>query len=102
MANECGDSQCETNGAIGVLLGNGDGTFQPAVAYGSGGYQALSVAVEDLNGDGKPDLLVANECASISGCSSATGTAGVLIGNGDGTFQTAVAYASGALRSSCG
>ena len=50
-------------GSVGVLLGNGDGTFQAAVTYGSGGYQANSVAVADVNGDGKPDLLVANLCA---------------------------------------
>ncbi len=45
---------------MGVLLGNGDGTFQTAVTYDSGGYAANSVAVADVNGDGKPDLLVAN------------------------------------------
>ena len=49
---------------VGVLLGNGDGTFQTAVTYGSGGYYAYSVAVADVNGDGKPDLLVANYCAN--------------------------------------
>jgi hypothetical protein len=45
-----------------VLLGNGDGTFQSAVNYPTGGYQSLRVAVEDVNGDGRPDLLVANLC----------------------------------------
>ena len=33
--------------------------FLAAPTYGSGGYYAESVAVEDLNGDGKPDLVVA-------------------------------------------
>ncbi len=42
------------------LLGNGDGTFQTAVTYGSGGANASSVVVADVNGDGQPDLLVAN------------------------------------------
>ena len=37
--------------------------FANAVAYDSGGYTATSVAVADVNGDGKPDLLVANYCA---------------------------------------
>jgi hypothetical protein len=32
-----------TNFALGVLLGNGDGTFQAAVVYASGGFYALSV-----------------------------------------------------------
>ena len=43
-------------------------SFAPAVPYGSGGYETDSVAVADVNGDGKPDLLVANECASYSHC----------------------------------
>src|SRR5262252_281054 len=38
--------------------------FAPAVPYKSGGDHAYSVAVADLNGDGKPDLVVANYCAS--------------------------------------
>jgi hypothetical protein len=87
-----------TTGTVSVLLGNGDGTFKPAVSYGSGGYQATSVAVADVNGDGKPDLLVANSCAT--NCSSAVdGTVAVLFGNGDGTFQAAVSYDSGGIGS---
>ena len=82
------------NGSVGVLLGNGDGTFQAAMSYDSGGTSASSVAVADVNGDGKPDLVVANSCAS-SDC--ANGSVGVLLGNGDGTFQAAVSYSSGGL-----
>ena len=91
VTNEC-SSGC-TNGSVSVLLGNGDGTFQTAVSYGSGGEYALSVAVADVNGDGKPDMLVANDCAS--GCTN--GLVSVLLGNGDGTFQTAVSYSSGGV-----
>lgn len=95
VANDCFSfGNCASGGTVGVLLGNGDGTFRPVVAYGSGGSRAWSVAVADVNGDGKPDLLVANECVD-SNCANATGTVGVLLGNGDGTFQAAVPYGSG-------
>jgi len=101
VANYCasGNSCNNTNyaGVVGVLLGNGDGTFQTAVLYGSGGYYGESVAVADVNGDGKPDLVVANNCTSAGsgGCTNFAGVVGVLLGNGDGTFQTAVPYGSG-------
>ncbi len=75
-----------TNGAVSVLLGKGDGTFQAAVSYETGGEFGLSIAVGDLNGDGKPDLVVTN---------GESDTVGVLLGNGDGTFQPAVTYNAG-------
>jgi len=46
-------------GNVSVLLGNGDGTFQPAQNFGAGSGPS-SVAVGDFNGDGKLDLAVAN------------------------------------------
>jgi uncharacterized protein (DUF2141 family) len=95
VANECNNDTC-TNGAVGVLLGNGDGTFQPAVAYNPGGYRALSLAIADVNGDGKPDLLLTTLCSNSS-CTS--GSVAVLLGNGDGTFQSAVNYNTGGLYS---
>jgi FG-GAP-like repeat len=73
-------------GGVGILLGNGDGTFQNVQTFGSGGYQADSVAVGDVNGDGKLDVLVANQCLRVvSDCTQ--GVVGVLLGSGDGTFQ---------------
>ena len=41
-----------------MLLGNGDGTFQPAVNFDVGDVP-MSVAVGDFNLDGLPDLVVA-------------------------------------------
>ena len=79
-----------SNGLVGVLLGNGDGTFQPVVTYDSGGSTTVSIAVADVNADGKPDVVVANECGNTSTC--ADGSVGVLLGNGDGTFQKATTY----------
>jgi hypothetical protein len=84
-------------GGIGVLLGNGDGTFQTTITtYGSGGNTAQSVAVADVNLDGKPDVVVGNFCA-LDVCGG-HGVVGVLLGNGDGTFQTAQTYDSGAFE----
>src|SRR5438552_5925136 len=89
------DGNYYSNGTVGVLLGNGDGTFQAAVSYGSGGSGPVSLAVGDVNGDGKPDLLVANQCSNRNNSNSCTGLLTVLLGSGDGKFQAAVSYASG-------
>ena len=71
-----------SSGSVSVLLGNGDGTFQPHVDYATG-LAPISVTATDLNGDGKLDLVVANnQDNSIS----------ILLGNGDGTFVTHVDY----------
>ncbi|WP_437681998.1 FG-GAP repeat domain-containing protein [Sorangium sp. So ce131] len=71
---------------LSVWLGNGDGTFQPAIVFPSGGSGVGAVAVADLNGDGKPDIAAAHQ-------NSANVT--VLLGNGDGTFQAPVVHAVG-------
>jgi Bacterial Ig-like domain (group 3)/FG-GAP-like repeat len=82
-------------GAVAVLLGNGDGTFQPPVSYDSGGYSAQSVAIADINGDGRPDLVVANLCQDYNTCGS--GGLSVFLGNGDGTFGAPARYVSGGV-----
>jgi hypothetical protein len=82
-------------GGVIVLLGNGDGTFQPGVEYESGGLEARNVAVADINGDGHLDLITINCGSSGSNPCFTTGSLGVLLGNGDGTFQPAVSYLTG-------
>ncbi len=77
---------------VSVLLGNGDGTFQAPVNYRAG-LGPDSVTTGDFNGDGKLDLLVANNCGSSGSC--VNGSISVLLGNGDGTFRTAVNYGVG-------
>jgi hypothetical protein len=67
-------------GSVSVFLGNGDGTFQAAMNYVTGS-SPQSVAVGDFNGDGKPDLAVANYTAN---------TVSILLGNGDGSFRAGV------------
>src|SRR6202023_1107988 len=44
---------------VSVLLGNGDGTFQPHADYATGNFP-FSIASGDFNGDGKQDLVTAN------------------------------------------
>src|SRR6266487_1345754 len=68
--------------SVSVRLGNGDGTFGPKSDYGTGS-RPNSVAIGDLNGDGKPDLAVAN---------SGSSTVSVLLGHGDGTFAAKADY----------
>ncbi len=72
-------------GEVAVLLGNGDGTFQPQVNYTVGSGPDAIVA-GDFTGDGHLDLAVTNESSN---------TVSVLLGNGDGTFQPRVSYAVG-------
>ena len=86
-ANWCNSRTDCSHGSVGVLLGNGDGTFQPAVTYSSGGPHAFAVLGADVNGDHKPDLVVANGCTPLSNICTGPGSVGILIGNGDGTFQ---------------
>src|SRR5215469_9392963 len=75
---------------VSIYLGNGDGTFQPAVSYGSGSGFG-SVAIGDFNGDGKWDLAVTD---------SGNNNVSIFLGNGNGTFRTAVKHTVGSGPSS--
>jgi uncharacterized membrane protein len=90
----CGNGCPE--GLIGILLGNGDGTFKKAKTYSTGGFDAIGwVAIADVNGDKKPDLVVANYCATECSYPPAQGSVGVLLGKGNGTFGSVKTYLSG-------
>jgi hypothetical protein len=72
----------QASNSVSVLLGNGDGSFAAKVDYGTGSAPS-SVAISDVNGDGRSDLAVANYNSN---------TVSVLLGNGDGTFGASVDY----------
>src|ERR671930_267732 len=67
--------------SVSVLLGNGDGTFR-APLQSAAGEAPVALAVVDLNNDRIPDLVTANQGPDADHSLS------VLIGNGNGTFQT--------------
>jgi FG-GAP-like repeat len=69
---------------VDVLLGNGDGTFQPETSYTVGGFPEAVVAA-DFNGDGILDLASADSF----GTDELDASVSVLLGNGNGTFQAA-------------
>ena len=63
VANQCGGGICTTS-VIEVFLGNGDGTFRAPVSVSWAGLGPSSIVIADVNKDGKPDLVVTNECAN--------------------------------------
>src|SRR5262249_56637451 len=68
-----------------VLLGHGDGTFARPLIFktsGSPNFTPSSLAVGDVNGDGRADLVI----NSTGGEDSVVAQLGVLLGNGDGSF----------------
>jgi hypothetical protein len=79
--------------AVFVALGNGDGTFRNPSSYSLGNLglsSVIAVAVGDLNGDSKPDVIVATGLIGSDG-----GNVVLLLGNGDGTLQAPSSIATG-------
>jgi hypothetical protein len=75
-------------GDVSVLLGKGDGTFQPAIKTPVPG-AFYGIAVADLNGDGNPDVVVGDSTGAPPR------NVNVLLGKGDGTFAPPVKYSTG-------
>jgi hypothetical protein len=92
---------CPTDSAVTILLGNGDGTLQLPTSYSAGGrvetgryyWHDMFMTSSDLDGNGTIDLIVANQLPSDSFWScrdqSCHGALAILLGNRDGTFQSA-------------
>lgn len=74
-------SNVDTNNLL-IFMGNGDGTFAPAVTHTIGNSSGW-IAIEDLNSDGRLDLVMTHFNAN---------NLSVLYGNGDGTFGAATSY----------
>ena len=73
--------------SISILLGNGDGTLQPHVDYLDLETNPFALNIGDFNGDGKLDVAMATDIGASNGIA-------IYLGNGDGTFQAPVGYAT--------
>ncbi len=88
-------SDC-VQGDLSVFVNNGNGTYQNGVFYnpavgGMAGWGGLclsgGIAIADLNGDGKPDIISSNDASS---------DVTIFTGNGDGTVNMpTIGYAVG-------
>jgi len=88
---------------ISVLLGNGDGTFEPKVNYpGCTVGSASKIVLADFNRDGNTDIaLGCSDGTTVGGGNGFTGNGGlvIILGNGDGSFQAPVFYPTGDVAS---
>jgi FG-GAP-like repeat/Abnormal spindle-like microcephaly-assoc'd, ASPM-SPD-2-Hydin/FG-GAP repeat len=76
VADFNGDGKLDIACLNGVLLGNGDGTFQSPIAFPAGVVTPGSTFfVADVNNDGKLDVVFGGS---------------ILLGNGDGSFQAPI------------
>jgi autotransporter-associated beta strand protein len=82
------------NSAV-ILLGNGNGTFgapQPLLGLGQFPY-TTSIAIADINGDGKQDIVMASY--RVVGSTVFSNKINVLLGTGNLTFESPVIYQAG-------
>ena len=82
----------ESSNAVGIMLGNGDATFQGPVSY-SVGNTPKATSIGDLDGDGKLDLATANTSGNYPNGSAPT-TVTILLGSGSGTFSPGATLAA--------
>lgn len=82
----------DRNDRIVLLHGNGNGTFQPALSFPipNAGASPIQIAVADLNGDIRPDVVTANGDQTVS----------VFLNNGAGGFLPAATVGAGGFAPS--
>ena len=81
-------------GSLVVFKGDGKGAFTQTASFSSTGLAPAAVAAADLNGDGKPDLVV-TDAGTFSG--SENGALYVLLNQGRGSFGQPAVYLEGTL-----
>jgi hypothetical protein len=75
--------------SLALLTGTGTGTFNaPTFFPNTSGFDSPAIAATDLNGDSRLDLVVMHGIACFSAPCRAARSITVLLGNGNGTFQT--------------
>jgi hypothetical protein len=77
------------SGTVSVLLGNGNGSFQAPVIYPTNAASLLAIALADFNGDHHPDIVISAYPAQPFG-------GGIMLNNGNGTFQPPIGGLTGA------
>ena len=76
-----------------ILIGNGNGTFQPPRDVGSDN-RGESLAAADFDGDGRQDLAIGNYRVADSSFSLSAPVISILLGKGDGTLKPAQDFPS--------
>jgi hypothetical protein len=75
--------------SLALLTGTGTGTFNPPTFFpNTSGFDSPAIAATDLNGDGRLDLVVMHNIACYTAPCRSARSITILLGNGNGTFQT--------------
>ena len=75
--------------SLALLTGTGTGTFNaPTFFPNTSGFDSPAIAATDLNGDGRLDLVVMHTIACFTAPCRSARSITILLGNGNGTFQT--------------